>query len=325
MKRLAISPMIPSVSRIALGCDHYGENVPKETAFAQLDMYIAHGGNLLDTARVYGQQVDEGPSTSELTIGTWLKSTGLRNKVVIATKGGHPHIGRLHESRLDWKSLYNDIRMSLDQLGTDHVDLWFLHRDDPQVGVDEIVDMLDEFITSGMTYQVGASNWSYERMAEAIDYAIKHGRRAFSASEIQWSLAVCTPEQWGDDTIVCMDAPSYKWYKKQQMPVFCFAPQAKGLFSKIIAGKADTLSERAKQRFLTDENLRRVDRCASLSQELGVSPAAICLSYITSQKIPSIAIAGSSKIEQLQDSLSMADLELTEEQIAFLEGAELSE
>ncbi len=322
MKRLSISSMIPSVSRIALGCDHYGETIPQDVAFSLLDLYAANGGNLLDTARVYGQQVDEGPSTSELTIGAWLKTNDCRKKIVLATKGGHPHIGRMHESRLDWKSLSNDINMSLEQLGTDHVDFWFLHRDDPQIGVDEIVDMLDEFITDGLTYHVGASNWTYERIADANDYAKQHGRRAFSVSEIQWSLAVCTPEQWGDDTLVCMDAASHKWYKKQQLPVLCFASQAKGLFSKIIAGKADTLSERAKQRFMTEENMRRVDRCARLSRELEVSPAAVCLAYITSQNLPSIAIAGSSRIEQLRDSLSMADLELTPEQLAYLEGCE---
>lgn len=320
MKRLSFSSMIPSVSRIALGCDHFGETTPREVAFQLLDLYITNGGNLLDTAMVYGQQVDEGPSTSEQTIGEWLRSTGLRKKIVIATKGGHPHIGRMHDSRLDWKSLSHDINQSLEQLGTDHVDLWLLHRDDPQIGVDEIVDMLDEFITAGLTYHVGASNWSFERIAEANDYAKQNGRRAFSASEIQWSLAVCTPEQWGDDTLACMNEASYKWYKKQQMPVLCFASQAKGLFSKIIAGKMDTLSERAKQRFLTEENLRRVDRCAKLSQELGVSPAAICLAYITSQNLPSIAIVGSSKVEQLRDSLSLADLELDVQQLAYLEG-----
>ncbi|MFA6690070.1 MAG: aldo/keto reductase [Sphaerochaetaceae bacterium] len=322
MKRLPISALIPSASRIALGCDHYGETISQETAFRLLDLYVSNGGNLLDTAMVYGQKVDEGPSTSEPTIGQWLKDTGMRKKVAIATKGGHPHIGRMHDSRLDWKSLSHDINRSLEQLGTDHVDLWFLHRDDPRIGVDEIIDMLDEFVTTGLTFQIGASNWSHERIAEANEYAKRNGRHMFTASEIQWSLAVCTPDQWGDDTIVCMDDTAHAWYRKQQIPVFCYASQAKGLFSKIIAGEADTLSERARTRFLTDENLERVDRCAALSKELGVSPAALCVAYITSQNIPTVAIVGSSKVDQLQDTLSMADLELTQEQIAFLEGRE---
>lgn len=99
----------------------------------------------------------------------------------------------------------------------------------------------------------------------------------------------------------------------------CFSPQAKGFFSKIIAGRSETLSESAKRRFLTDRNLRLVPKVQQLSENLGATPSAIALAYLTSQKNPTIAIAGSSKIDQITETMEGCDLILNKEQIAFLQ------
>jgi aryl-alcohol dehydrogenase-like predicted oxidoreductase len=108
------------------------------------------------------------------------------------------------------------------------------------------------------------------------------------------------------------------WYEKHNFPVMCFAPQAKGLFSKVIAGKTEQLSVQAKKRFLTPINLALVPKVENLSHSLGVSPAAIAMAYLTSQKNPTIPIAGSSKIDQITETLKGADITLTEEQQAYL-------
>ncbi|HKM05357.1 MAG TPA: aldo/keto reductase, partial [Sphaerochaeta sp.] len=126
------------------------------------------------------------------------------------------------------------------------------------------------------------------------------------------------PEIWGDDTMICMNDTERSWYEKNNFPVMAFSSQAKGLFSKLIEGKGDTLSARARERFLTEENLAILPRCKALSEELGVTPAALCIAYLTSQKNPTIAIAGSSKVSQITETLGGADLILTPSQIAFL-------
>ncbi|AEV28914.1 putative oxidoreductase, aryl-alcohol dehydrogenase like protein [Sphaerochaeta pleomorpha str. Grapes] len=306
------------LAQIALGCDHYGETISEEISFAQMDAYVEAGGNLLDTAHVYGQDKAGESSTSELVIGKWLKANGMRKELTVVSKGCHPFKDDLHRSRLNEKDMLEDIEKTLEQLGTDSVDIWYFHRDNLQLKASEILDMGSVLIKKGMVKHLGTSNWTTERIEEANTWAKAHDKPAFSISEIQWSLARCTPLTWGDDTLVCMTEKQQIWYEKNNFPVMCFASQAKGLFSKVIAGTENTLSKQARSRFLTEGNLALVPKCKALSEELGVTPAAICMAYLTSMKNPTIAIAGSSRLSQITDTLSGADLTLTEDQLRSL-------
>ncbi|MGE4454439.1 MAG: aldo/keto reductase [Sphaerochaeta sp.] len=307
------------LSQIALGCDHYGEKISEETSRQQLDIFAQEGGNLLDTAHIYGQGEAGTPSSSEMVLGKWMKQHDMRNQMVVASKGCHPYKEDMHRSRINRKDMLLDISQSLDSLKTDHLDIWFFHRDNPLMPADEIIDMASELVESKLVKHLGASNWTTKRIEKANQWAKTHGKPTFQISEIQWSLAQCTPETWGDDTLICMTEEERTWYEQEAMPVMCFSPQAKGLFSKIIAGKIETLSEKAKQRFLTETNLALVPKVEKLSKELGVSPSAIAMAYLTSQTNPTIAIAGSSKVEQISDTLLGSDLTLTAEQIAYLQ------
>ena len=301
------------LSHISLGCDHYGKTISEQTALGQLDIYFQQGGNLLDTALIYGQEKTGGPSTSEQVLGKWLQANNLHEKVTVAS-GCHPKedIPRDHDMMLD-------ISRSLDQLRTDCLDIWFFHRDNPSMGADEIIDLASLLIDKKLVKHLGVSNWRTERIEAANTWAKAHGKTPFTISEIQWSLAHCTPETWGDDTLVCMTEEERTWYEKQNMPVMCFAPQAKGLFSKLLAGKEETLSDTAKRRFLTPRNLALAPKVQALCERLQASPAAVAMAYLTSQKNPTIAIAGSSRIEQITETLGGADLMLTDQDLAFLQ------
>jgi aryl-alcohol dehydrogenase-like predicted oxidoreductase len=308
-----------NLAQIALGCDHYGETISEAISFSQLDAYVEAGGNLLDTAHVYGQNKAGESSTSELVIGKWLKANGMRKELTLVSKGCHPLKEDMHYSRVNEKDMLEDIEKSLEQLGTDCIDIWYFHRDNLQLPAAEILDMASILVRKGMVSHLGTSNWTTERIEEANTWAKANGKPVFAISEIQWSLAKCTPLTWGDDTLVCMTEPQRTWYEKNKFPVMCFAPQAKGLFSKVINGKTDTLSKQGRARFLTEENLALVPKCKALSEELGVSPAAICMAYLTSQKNPTIAIAGSSRLPQIIDTLTGADLTLTPGQLKKLQ------
>ncbi|ADY12737.1 aldo/keto reductase [Sphaerochaeta globosa] len=307
------------IAQISLGCDHYGAAVSEETAMRQLDIYVQQGGNLLDTAHIYGQDKAGGPSTSEQVLGKWLRANNLHEKITVASKGCHPYKEDMSHSRINEKDMMLDISQSLDQLKTDCLDIWFFHRDNPLMGSDEIIDLASMLIDKKLVKHLGVSNWRTERIEAANTWAKAHGKPTFEISEIQWSLARCTPETWGDDTLVCMTEQQRLWYEKEAMPVMCFAPQAKGLFSKLLSGNEDRLSSNAKRRFLTEENLALAPKVQALSQHLRVTPAAIAMAYLTSQKNPTIAIAGSSRVEQITETLGGADLTLTEEELAFLQ------
>jgi len=306
------------IAQVALGCDHYGENISEETSLKQLDIYRERGGNLLDTAHIYGQEVAEGPSTSEIVLGKWMRSTGLRTSTIVASKGCHPYKEDMSRSRINEKAMMTDISQTLDQLKTDYLDIWFFHRDDPRMGSDEIIDLASLLVEKKLVRHIGVSNWDVKRIQQANDWAKAHGKPQFAISEIQWSLARCTKETWGDPTLICMNAEQKAWYDQSKMPVMCFAPQAKGLFSKILAGTKATLSKQARSRFLTEENLALVPKVERLCDELGVPASAIAMAYLTSQSNPTIPIAGSSRVEQISETLGGSDLTLTEEQLAYL-------
>ena len=310
-------PILGKASKIVLGCDHYGETISEDIAYKQIDIYLERGGNVLDTARLYGQSYDEGPSSSELLLGRYLKRID-RSSVIVATKCGHPFLKDKTKHRLDSKSLTNDIEESINELGT-FSDILFLHRDEPSLPVGEIMETLHSFVQKGYTRTIGASNWSTSRIDEANRYARVHGLTEFSISELQFSLAYTNKEIWGDPTLEIMNSKEQlEWYEKTMLPYFAFSSQAKGLFSKALSGNIDSLSARARQRFLSETNLKRIERVGEVAKLYGASPSDVVLSYITSQKSNGFAIIGSSKPEQISDSLSNTDLTLPYSVIEYL-------
>ena len=317
MKYCTIDTSGTRFSRIAYGTTYIGTVIDTHTSLRLLERFVELGGTTIDTARVYGQNATGQLSVSEQLIGEFLRSSGMRNQLAIVTKGAHPDIPT-KRGRLSRNDLQQDLKQSLDALGCSHIDLYFLHRDDPTIPVEEVVDMVDDVCDPRLVTSVGVSNWSIPRIERARAYAEANGKRPFIASEIQWSLASCTPESYGDTTVVCADNQIVNWHESQQFPLFAFSSQAKGLFSKSIAHGRQALNKKIRNRFLTPENWQRVERAGLLAQQLGTTVASVVLSYITSSSFPSIAIIGSSTIEQLEDSLENCDLVLSEEQRSFL-------
>ncbi len=306
------------LSKIALGCCDFGSRISEAEAFRQLDMYYDAGGRTLDTARIYAAWLPGGESASERTVGRWLTSRGRWGPVPAATKGGHPPLADMHVSRLSPDELERDLEDSLRALGTDCIDLYFLHRDDPSRPAGEIMDTLNRFVRAGKTRALGASNWSAARIQAANVWAEAAGMQPFSVSQIQWSLAVCRPEDFGDDTLKCMDRTEYAAYLDMGLPVMAYSSQAKGVLAKWIGG--ENPAGGFAQRLLRPENRERGTRLAALSRKTGISPAALSAAYITSQKLDGCAIVSASRPEQLAETLTASNLTLSEEQTRYLEG-----
>lgn len=311
------------VSKVIFGTTYLG-NMGEKEAFPQLDRYFELGGRCIDTARIYSNFEPDDRRPSEEVIGAWFQSTGLRKEIVLSTKGAHPPFGKMDQSRLGRDDLCFDLEQSLNALKTDYIDLYWLHRDDVNVPVEGVVDTLNDFARQGMVRCFGASNWSVERLLEANSYAEKSGQLGFSASQIQWSLALCTPQSLGDPTLVCMTDETRRAYLEHGIPVMAYNAQAKGLFSKLAQCGEEDLPQKVKKRFLCSElrqeNLARFHRVMELSKQYGVSPAVITLAFLTGQKLPTGTIIGCSKISQLEDSMMAQDFQLKPEEIRWLEG-----
>lgn len=310
------------VSRVIFGTTYLGNLPDPGEAYRQMDRYFELGGRCIDTARIYSNLEPDDRYPSEKRIGEWLRRSGVRKEVVLSTKGGHPPFGRMEDCRLSRRDLWQDLEESLDALQTDYIDLYWLHRDNAAVTVAEVIDTLNEFVDQGLVRCIGVSNWSTGRLLEANAYARKAGKTGFSASQIQWSLARCTPQMLGDETLVCMTEQIRREYEEHQIPVMAYNAQAKGLFSKLAVMPEEQLPDKVKRRFLSgpyrEENLRRAARVMELSRRYGVSPAVVAIGYLTSQTLPAGAIVGCSSIAQLEDSMRAQDFTLTAEEVAWL-------
>ncbi len=306
------------MSKIVLGASNYGSEISIEQSFEIMDKYYELGGRALDTARVYASYIPYGSSKSELAVGKWIKARGVRDEMVIVTKGGHPESRDLHKSRLSWDCLEYDISTSLAVLDMDRVDVYFLHRDDPTVPVSEIMDTLDEFVQRGLARALGASNWSLARIKEANEYAIRNGKTPFTVSQIQWNMAHFNKEDLLDDTCYCMDPNEYAGYRESEIPVMAYSTQAVGFFSKYLKSGESELSFRARM-FLNERNIRKTEKVRVLCEKYGCTPAALAIAYITSNPVKGFALIGNLKMEHLLDSLSSIDLELDQETIDWLD------
>ena len=280
------------LSAVVFGGDRIGTaDVPRAVEF--LDTYTELGGNFIDTARIYGF------GDCENALGRWLVMGNNRKKVFVGTKGGHPDPSTMHTGRLDRRDLEYDICKSLEALRTDHVDMYYLHRDDQSRPVGDIMETLNLFIESGYTAHIGVSNWTADRIEQAQEYAQKHGLTGLSADQPQFSLArQCAVI---DDTLVEMDGPLYEYHKRTGMMCVAYSSQAKGYFMKL--EKGDPLPELTRRMFDCAENREIYEKIAAA----GVNACAVSLAFVIDQPFPSFAIAGSSSIGQLKETMSCAD------------------
>lgn len=306
MKYGKIEGVSLEVSRIVLGSMVFATRDMGLTS-ALLDRFVAAGGSCIDTAHVYGG------GDCERALGLWLAERRNRNKVIVLDKGAH------HDSRgprVNPQGIVSDVNDSLERLQTDYIDLYLLHRDDPNVSVGTIVECLNELQHEGKIRAFGGSNWTPERLQAANDYATQHRLTPFVASSPHISLAVPNEPMWAG--CLAIDTASHLWYTKSQFPVFAWSSQAGGFFSGRYAPDvhANADVERVYYSALNWERLRRAQETAEAH---GVSSTAIALSYVLAQPLNIYALIGPRTVEELEDSLSALDVPLNEVEIEYLE------
>ena len=172
-----------SIRPFVLGGNVFGMTAGREASFAVLDRFVELGGGMIDTADVYSAWVPgHTGGESESMMGAWLKQSGTRDKVLIATKVGMMP-GGLKPDRIREAA-----QGSLDRLGTDVIDLYFAHKDDPDVPLDEVLGAFAELLDAGIVRAIGASNYSAERLAEALRVADSMGLPRFTAMQPELNL-----------------------------------------------------------------------------------------------------------------------------------------
>lgn len=299
-----------TVSAVALGTDVYGSVLDDASSYELLDTYSDLGGNIIDTALVYANWIPGEKSRSEKLIGRWLKDRGNRRNMIISTKGAHPEI--MTVSRLSRSEIMGDIEQSLNNLKTDYIDIYWLHRDDEALPVDEIMDTLGDIVKSGKARYIGMSNWTHSRIDEANRYAKAHSLPSIFGSQIQYSAAVPNIEN-NDPTLVLMNDEEYKYFAMTKLNVFAFAAQAKGFFSKLDKGGINNLSHKASERYLNSESLKKYDIIKKISEETGHTVGEIAVAVLANNpNFVTIPIVGCKNPVQLRESLAGGDIVLDE-------------
>jgi predicted dehydrogenase/aryl-alcohol dehydrogenase-like predicted oxidoreductase len=289
------------VSRLVMGCDN---QQTLAHASAMFDHFFAAGGNTFDTGYIYGGGLQE------RLLGRWVANRGLRDQVAILVKGAHtPHC--------DPASITSQLTESLDRLGTDYADLYLMHRDNPEIAVEEFVDVLDAEVRRGRIKTFGGSNWTPARIDAANAYAERTGKHGFSVLSNHFGLAEAYDVPWAGCEHVT-DAASKRWLTERQIPLFPWSSQARGFFTG--RARPDDRSDAELVRcYYSDDNFERLRRAAELGETLGVAPTAIALAYVLHQPFPTFPLIGPRSIAETASSMAGLAVELSPEQVSWLD------
>ena len=298
------------VSRLVLGCGPWSPE-RSERAFAVLDAFAGAGGTALDTAHIYGRD-----GASERAVGQWLAARGNRDQMFVMTKGAHHAADFTPRVRPD--VIDAELADSLARLGTDHVDLYLLHRDDPAVPVGVLMDCLNGHVRAGRAHALGGSNWRPERFDAAKAYAAERGLRSLVASSPFYALAVAHDRPEMRHAILNGDEAALAWYRRTGFPIFSWTSQAQGFFSD----RADPDDPEARRRFGRydhPDNWERRRRVRDLARRRGCTPTQLALAWVLRQDgLNVFAIIGPGNVEHLREAVGALDVRLEADERAWV-------
>jgi predicted dehydrogenase/aryl-alcohol dehydrogenase-like predicted oxidoreductase len=295
-----IAGIAKPVSRLVMGTDNQ-RTMPH--AAVMFDDFFERGGTAFDTAWVYVQ------GRSERLLGQWIADRGVREQVVILDKGAHTPL-------CTPEHCHRQLLESLDRLQTDYVDIYMLHRDNPDVPVEEFIDVLDDHVRAGRVRVFGASNWSLARIEAANAYAAARGRRGFTVVSNNFSLARMVEPPWAGCLSVA-DADSRAWFARTQTPLLPWSSQARGFFTDRARPEGSDDPELVRCWYSAD-NWQRRARAVEMAKDKHVLPINIALAYVLCQPFPTFPLIGPRTVEETRSSLAALAVTLTPDEVRWL-------
>ncbi len=318
MKYGSIPGVTKPVSRLVQGTANTVFDPGKpDQAFALLDTAMEYGINTFDTAHVYGEG-------NETTLGNWVRERGVRDQVVILAKGAHPDS---NHNRVTPEDIESDLTESLQRQKSDYFDLYVLHRDDPTVPVGPIVEALNAHKAAGKIGAFGGSNWSWERIQEANDYAAAHNLTPFAVTSPNYSLAEMYAPPWDD--CLSISGPSGQAardrYAQSGIAVMPWSSMAGGFFSDLYHrdnletfGKNDYFAQICIKCYCGETNFERLDRARALAEAKNLTIAQIALAFTSSQPMNLFPLVSSLTQDQFAANAAALEVTLTTRELAYL-------
>lgn len=289
----------------------FGWSIDEQRSFEVLDGYVAAGGNFIDTADSYGRRGSGGAGESERIIGRWIAARGNREQLVIATKVGMsaelPGLSRA--------TIRRGIEGSLERLGIETVDLYYAHRDDPDTPLRETLGAFAGLIDEGRIRYGAASNYSAERLEEAMRVGQEPGMASYVALQPHYNLME-RREYEGELRSVC------ERYALACIPYF-------GLARGFLTGKyrrdgAEIDSPRAagvRASYFNERGFAVLDALQEVAAAHGTAVAAVALAWLLAQPTVLAPIASATSTEQLAELVACVDLQLTPAELERLDAA----
>jgi aryl-alcohol dehydrogenase-like predicted oxidoreductase len=296
-----------------LGGNVFGWTVKSEEAYSILDRFVDAGGTMIDTADVYSSWVPGNKGgESEAIIGEWLKRRGNSDGVLIASKVGMLPLDEpfnLSRGRIE-----SAADASLKRLGVETIDLYYAHQDDPNTPQEESLAAFDSLVSKGKVRVLGASNFTGERLADALAISANEGFARYEVVQPEYHLMNRTRYE-GSLQAVCLEEGI------SAVPYY-------GLASGFLTGKYRSTADFGQSvrgdrmaKFLTSKGLGVLGTLDSLAQETGATQAQIALAWVAAQPGVAAPIASARTLEQLEELIGAMELELTQEQLARLDAA----
>jgi aryl-alcohol dehydrogenase-like predicted oxidoreductase len=302
-----------AVAPLAFGGNVFGWTADEATSFALLDAFVDAGFNLVDTADVYSVWVPgHHGGESEAIIGRWLKRRGGRDRVVIATKVGWEMAPRRKGLRRDY--VLAAVEDSLRRLGTDYIDLYQSHVDDPATPFEETLGAYDVLLRSGKVRAVGASNITAERLAAALATSEQSGLPRYESVQPPYNL--CDRSTFGGSLqALCRDAG---------LGVISYY----GLASGFLTGKYRSERDLARsargagvRKYLNERGFRILAALDGVAARLGATPAQVALAWLMARPGVAAPIASATSVAQLEELLGAARLVLDGDALSALDAA----
>ncbi|WP_158756291.1 aldo/keto reductase [Dyella sp. S184] len=299
-----------SVAPLAFGGNVFGWSVDEKRSFELLDAFVDAGGNLIDTADVYSAWVPGNRGgESETIIGNWLKQSGKRDQVVIATKvakwAEHPGLSPAN--------IHQAVDGSLKRLQTDHIDLYQAHEDDASVPLAETLGAFARLIESGKVRVIGASNYGAARFADALAVSKQHNLPRYESLQPEYNLVSRDSYEKELEPLI----------RAENIGVISYYALASGFLSGKYRSEADLARSSARggsvKKYLNPRGLQVLAALDAIAAAHHATPAQVALAWLIARPGITAPIASATSVEQLHELLGATSLQLSPDEIAQLD------
>ena len=311
MERLKLEQSDIEVSAICLGTDSIGSKINPKTSFQLMDLFQEKGGNFIDTANFYASWLPgcQG-GESESTIGAWLTERGNRDQMVIASKVAFDYPGC--DGGLSATEIETECERSLKRLRTDHIDLYYAHRDDFDTPLVETMEAFDRLIKAGKVSIIGASNLSVWRIAEANSVSQANGWSQYSVVEQRYTYL--RPRHGADfGPQICINSDLKDFACKKDITLVAYSILLQGAYTRD--------DRQIPAQYAGPDAEQRMVALQHIAKEIGATLNQVIIAWMRQSEPSVLPIIAGSRSEQLQETIGALNMNLSEEQMMTLNTA----